>query len=94
MTTTKKTTTKKAAAKPVAAKKAPAKAAAKAPAKVAAKPKAAAKPTAASKPVVTPEQRYCMIQEAAYYIAERHGFNGDSAYFWSLAEAEIDAKLK
>ena len=94
MTTTKKTTTKKAAAKPVAAKKAPAKAVAKAPAKVAAQPKAAAKPKAASKPVVTPEQRYCMIQEAAYYIAERHGFNGDSAYFWSLAEAEIDAKLK
>ena len=94
MTTTKKTTTKKAAAKPAAAKKAPAKAAAKAPAKVAAQPKAAAKPKAASKPVVTPEQRYCMIQEAAYYIAERHGFNGDSAYFWSLAEAEIDAKLK
>ena len=94
MTTTKKTTTKKAAAKPVAAKKAPAKAAAKAPAKVAAKPTAAAKPKAASKPVVTPEQRYCMIQEAAYYIAERHGFNGDSAYFWSLAEAEISAKIK
>jgi hypothetical protein len=53
-------------------------------------PKAA---PAAKKPVLSPEQRYQMIQDAAYFIAERHGFNGDSAYFWSLAEAEINAKL-
>lgn len=54
--------------------------------------KAAAPKTASKKPALTPEQRYKMIEEAAYYIAERHGFNGDSAYFWSLAEAEINAK--
>ncbi|NCD22763.1 MAG: DUF2934 domain-containing protein [Spartobacteria bacterium] len=76
-------------------KKAPAKKAA--PKAVAAKKpavKATAKPApAAKKPQLTPEQRYQMIQDAAYYIAERHGFNGDSAYFWSLAEAEINAKL-
>ena len=48
---------------------------------------------AAKKPAISPEQRYQMIQDAAYFIAERHGFNGDSAYFWSLAEAEINAKL-
>lgn len=76
----KKAPAKKAAAKAVAAKK-PA-------------VKATAKPApAAKKPQLTPEQRYQMIQDAAYYIAERHGFNGDSAYFWSLAEAEINAKL-
>ena len=48
---------------------------------------------AASKAALSPEERYKMIQDAAYFIAERHGFNGDSAYFWSLAEAEINAKL-
>ena len=38
-----------------------------------------------AKSAVSPEQRYKMIEQAAYFIAERHGFNGDSAYFWSLA---------
>ena len=96
MTAMKKTTTKKVAAKPAAAKKTAVKTAAvkKAPAKPKAKAPAKKKAPAASQPQVTPEQRYCMIQEAAYFIAERHGFQGDSAYFWSLAEAEIDAKLK
>ena len=53
----------------------------------------ASKAPAAKKPEVTPEQRYKMVQDAAYFIAERHGFNGDSAYFWSLAEAEVSARL-
>ena len=73
-------------------KKTPAKKAAPK-AAVAAKKPAAKAAVAAKKPAITPEQRYKMIEEAAYYIAERHGFNGDSAYFWSLAEAEINAKL-
>ena len=76
----KKAPAKKAAPKAVAAKKPAAKAA----------PKVA---VASKKPALSPEQRYKMIEEAAYYIAERHGFSGDSAYFWSLAEAEINAKL-
>ena len=87
MKDTKKTKVKKAA---TTAPKAP-KAAAKSAAKPAAKPVVK---SAASKATLTPEERYRMIQEAAYYVAERHGFNGDSAYFWSLAEAEINAKLK
>ena len=77
--------------KPV--KKAPATkkpAAKKSPAKKPAAKAAAAAPKASA---LTPEQRYKMIEETAYYIAERHGFSGDSAYFWSLAEAEINAKL-
>ncbi len=87
MKDTKKTKVKKSA---TTAPKAP-KAAAKSAAKPAAKPVVK---SAASKATLTPEERYRMIQEAAYYVAERHGFNGDSAYFWSLAEAEINAKLK
>jgi hypothetical protein len=57
--------------------------------------KAPSKPTAAAakKSNVSPEQRYKMIQDAAYFITERHGFNGDSAYFWSLAEAEVNSRL-
>lgn len=79
----KKSPVKKAAPKAPAAKKAVEKAAPKA--VPAAQPKKAA---------LTPEQRYKMIEETAYFVAERHGFNGDSAYFWSLAEAEVDSRLK
>ena len=85
----KKSPAKKAAAPKAGAAKKPAAKAAPAPKAVPA-PKAA---PAAKKPVLSPEQRYQMIQDAAYFIAERHGFSGDSAYFWSLAEAEINAKL-
>jgi hypothetical protein len=74
------------------AKKAVAKAASapKPVAKAAAKP--AAKPAAPKKSALSPEERYKRIEQAAYFIAERHGFNGDSAYFWSLAEAEINGQ--
>lgn len=75
----KKSPAKKAAPKAAAAKKPVAKAAAKA--------------IAPKKTEISPEQRYKMIEEAAYFIAERHGFNGDSAYFWSLAEAEVNSRL-
>lgn len=93
---------KKAPAKPAAApakKPAPvAKPAPAAPKAAPAKPtaKPAAKPAPAPAPAkeaVSPEARYKMVQDAAYFIAERHGFNGDSAYFWTLAEAEIAAQL-
>ena len=78
----KKSPAKKAAPKAAAEKKTIAKAA-----------PVASKAPAAKKPEVTPEQRYKMVQDAAYFIAERHGFNGDSTYFWSLAEAEVSARL-
>ena len=42
---------------------------------------------------ITPEQRYCMVAEAAYYRAERQGFMGDPAQDWVAAEAEIAALL-
>jgi len=36
------------------------------------------------------EARYCMIAEAAYFIAERQGFEGDCEAHWLEAEREID----
>lgn len=40
------------------------------------------------------EARRAMIAEAAYFIAERRGFQGDAALDdWLRAEAEIDAHL-
>lgn len=81
---------KPAAAKPAAPKQAAAPKKAPAAAKPAAKPRGGAR---AKKSGVSPEQRYRMIQDAAYYIAERHGFTGDNHAFWLQAEQEIDAKL-
>ena len=79
---TKKTTApaaKKVAA-PVANKKTPVKKAATPGTKPAAK-KMTAKPT--------PEERYRMVQTAAYFIAERNGFGGCSVDHWVTAEIEI-----
>jgi len=46
-------------------------------------------------PPVTPEERYRMIAEAAYFRAEKRGFvGGDMAEDWLLAEAEIDRLLQ
>ena len=43
---------------------------------------------------VTSSQRQQMIAEAAYFKAERRGFNGgDAVRDWCEAEAEIDARL-
>lgn len=44
---------------------------------------------------LSPEQRYQMIAEAAYYRAERRGFIiGDTAQDWLDAELEIDRILQ
>jgi phosphatidylserine/phosphatidylglycerophosphate/cardiolipin synthase-like enzyme len=44
---------------------------------------------------VTDSQRQQMIAEAAYFRAERRGFNGgDTVRDWYEAEAEIDAELR
>jgi hypothetical protein len=45
----------------------------------------------ASKP--TPEERYRMVQTAAYFIAEQHGFQGRSDEHWAAAERAIAIKL-
>jgi len=62
------------------------------------KKKTASKKKVSKKAVVsktiTSEQRYQMVQEAAYHLAEKSGF--DSSYDldnWLAAEAQIKAKL-
>lgn len=87
----KKATAPKAAAakKPAVAKAAPA---AKKPVAV---KKPAAKPAAkkASKPnKISNEERYRMVEVAAYFMAERNGFKGSPVEYWTAAEAQI-AKL-
>jgi hypothetical protein len=47
--------------------------------------KAQAKPSA--------EQRYRMIQSAAYFLAEKEGFQGSATHYWAVAEREIAAQL-
>ncbi|MBP7275789.1 MAG: DUF2934 domain-containing protein, partial [Kiritimatiellae bacterium] len=54
-------------------------------------PARAAAPKAKS---ITAEQRYKMIQEAAYYIAQRKGFKSDPLLDWEEAEADIERKLR
>jgi hypothetical protein len=88
-------TSKPAEAVKAATKKAPA-----AKAEKVAVPKAKAatpakKPAAAkAKKSVTPEQRYCMICEAAYFKAERRGFSPENEIQdWLDAEAEINKLL-
>lgn len=73
-----------AANKKVTVKKAPVKKTATAGTKPAAK-KTAAKPT--------PEERYRMVQIAAYFIAERNGFGGCATDHWATAEIEIASLL-
>lgn len=92
------------AVKPKAAapkKTAPKTAAPKTPAAKTAAPKAAAKPKAAPKaaaqqvPELSPEQRRYYVEVAAYFMAERRGFQGgDPASDWLAAEAEIDRLLR
>ena len=38
------------------------------------------------------QERYRMIQEAAYFIAERNGFKGDACAHWAEAEKQINAQ--
>lgn len=82
-----KTATKKAPAAKVAKAAVP-----KAKAATAAKKPAATK--AKAKKSVTPEQRYLMICEAAFYKAERRGFSPENEIQdWLDAEAEISKML-
>jgi Protein of unknown function (DUF2934) len=38
-------------------------------------------------------ERYKMIEVAAYYMAEKKGFAGNSTDYWVAAEKEINKKL-
>jgi hypothetical protein len=70
--------------------------AAKAPEKTAAPAKKVAK-SAAPKPAttVTPEERWQMISEAAYFLAEKRGFSGGNPCDdWAQAEQQVDTELR
>jgi hypothetical protein len=86
---TKKAPAAKAAAKPKAAaakKDATATKKASAPKATAAKKPAAKKAKAATSDL---EQRYRLIEVAAYYIAEKDGFSGSPVDYWIAAELQI-----
>lgn len=89
----------KAAAKTPALKKVAAAAVeSKAPAAInpaATAPGSKAEPAVSRKPAAkpTPEERYRMVETAAYFIAEQHGFQGRSDEHWAATEREIAAKL-
>ncbi|HKB58613.1 MAG TPA: DUF2934 domain-containing protein [Gallionellaceae bacterium] len=42
---------------------------------------------------ISPEQRYRMTQEAAYFLAEKSGFAGNAADYWIRAEAQLSILL-
>ncbi|MDR2219239.1 MAG: DUF2934 domain-containing protein [Methylobacillus sp.] len=91
---------KTAAAKKTAAKSASTKTASKKPAKKAAAPKKSVAKKTAAKPAARPsawnpgnEERYNMIQVAAYYLAERDQFRRNPVEYWTKAEAQIRAML-
>jgi len=88
-------TSKPAEAVKAAVKKAPAVKSEKVAAPKAKTATAAKKPAAAkAKKNVTPEQRYMMICEAAYFKAQRRGFAPENEIQdWLDAEAEINSLL-
>lgn len=64
--------------------------------KVAAKKTAAPKAKAVKKQNIaqpSAQERYRMVETAAYYIAERSGFQGCTTDHWAAAEFEIANKL-
>lgn len=82
---------------PKAAPKKAAPAAAKKPvaAKAPAKKPAAAKNNGASKAhKISPEERYRMVEVAAYFLAERNSFGGSPVEYWTAAEVQIAKLLK
>ena len=92
-TASKKTTTKKAVTKKSTAKKAVSK-------KAATQKKAVSKKKASAKKApavtyITNEERYRMVQEAAYHFSEKQAFApGRDIDNWLLAEIDIEALMK
>lgn len=84
-TTAKKpATTRAAAAKPAAAPK-----------KTTTPRKSSSSKTKAVAPSsqISAEERYRMVEVAAYFLAERNGFAGSPVEYWTAAEAQIDKLL-
>lgn len=93
-TTSKAATTPKAVAKPAVKKAAVSAEKAVAP-KVAAVKKVAVKKavTKKSSPAPSAEERYRMVQDAAYYLAEKNNFKSSAMSYWIAAEREINEFL-
>jgi hypothetical protein len=81
---------KPAVSKPATRKAAPKKAAVATPTP---SPAASTQPQAASFMKVNPEQRFRMIEECAYLIAEKDGFKAAPDVYWFAAEREIADRL-
>ncbi|HSI45502.1 MAG TPA: DUF2934 domain-containing protein [Methylophilus sp.] len=81
----KKSTVRKAAAPKAADAKTPSK-------KTAGKTATTSKKNS-SPSIVTSATRLQLIEETAYYIAEKNGFYGQSIEYWLAAEKEVDSKL-
>jgi hypothetical protein len=43
--------------------------------------------------VMSAEERYRMVEVAAYYLAERNNFAGNPVEYWTQAEAQISSLL-
>lgn len=84
-TTSPKTEKPKAPKKTTAAKKADN--------STAVKKTSATKKAAPKRRKISPEERYRMIEVAAYYLAENNGFQGSTLDYWVAAEAQIDTML-
>ena len=64
-----------------------------------AKPAPVAAPVAPVAPkveqkTISKAERQRLVEQAAYFRAEKSGFQGDSSQHWASAEAEIDADLR
>lgn len=90
-----KTTEKQVVAeKAVVAKKPAAKKTVAAASKEATPAKKIAKPRATKAKTISPEERHNLIEVAAYYIAERHGFSdGRQEQDWLEASKQIDEMI-
>lgn len=67
----------------------------KAASKTSADKKPAAKKTAPkTQKTITAEERYQLIQDTAYYLAEKNKFEGDPSEYWLKAEQMVDKNLK
>ena len=54
--------------------------------------KQAVKSQADGQTKLSPEDRYRLIQESAYYMAEKAGFTGNSVDYWLAAETEVNRR--
>lgn len=88
-TTTSKAVTAKAVAKPATAKKTTTATSKKASTSKAKLGDGLSKTTTK----ISPEERYRMVEVAAYFLAERNGFAGSPVEYWSTAEAQISKLL-